>query len=212
MSKHEGLDFNSVDFVDLSLSENVHDPNELVICGSDQVQVQNGNNTIEAKFRNIRISTIKEGKEMLKANFWSQSSTCSEYTSVKHIWLNNKTRGFLAATDQGSLAILAMDFKEIDNEIEVINTHFGGVVDMMVSPCERTLFTTGVDGTIFIFDIKEQLYNRVTKETRPPQIIEVDPQDTKKGTVKDTRQKIMDQDLADIVFVKKNQMDEWKHS
>lgn len=148
----------------------------------------------------------------MKANYWNQSSTCSEYTSVKHIWLNNKTRGYLAATDQGSLAILAMDFKEIDQEIEVINTHFGGVVDMVVSPCERILFTTGQDGTIFIFDIKEQLYNRVTKETRAPQIIEVDPQDTKKGTVKDTRLKIMDPDLADIVFVKKNQMDEWKHS
>lgn len=38
MSKFEGLDFNSVDFVDLSLSENVHDPNELVICGSDLIK------------------------------------------------------------------------------------------------------------------------------------------------------------------------------
>lgn len=34
----------------------------------------------------------------------------------------------------------------------------------------------------------------------------------KKGGTRDNRTKILDPELADIVFVKKDQMEEWKHS
>jgi WD40 repeat protein len=113
MSRYEGLDFFGCDFVNMSLSENQHDPNEIVLCGSDTVSIKNGTSNIEAKFRNIRVVTIKDGKEVIRKNYWHQNSTCSEYTSCKFIWINNKTCGFIGATDTGSLSIIPNDFRDI---------------------------------------------------------------------------------------------------
>jgi hypothetical protein len=81
----------------------------------------------------------------------------------------------------------------------------------MVSPDAKNIFTIGQDGSIFIYEVKEQLFNLKTNELRPSHIVDVDATD-KKGGIKDLRVKIMDPDLADIVFVKVNQMEEWRSS
>ena len=82
---------------------------------------------------------------------------------------------------------------------------------MVVSPDHRTLFTAGGDGTIFIFNISEQLFNTKDLSLRPVINLDYD-QTNEKKIIKDNRSKIVDSELADIVFVKKDQMEEWRQS
>lgn len=82
---------------------------------------------------------------------------------------------------------------------------------MCMSPDNRLLFTAGEDGALFIFSINEQLFNVKDGSLKQSIIFESEAQGDKKAA-KDPRQKIVDPDLADIVFVKKDQMDEWLES
>jgi hypothetical protein len=82
---------------------------------------------------------------------------------------------------------------------------------MVVSPDHRMLFTAGNDGTIFIFNISEQMYNTKDQSLKPVICLDIETQNDKKGN-RDVRSKIVDPELADIVYVKKDQMEEWKSS
>ena len=79
---------------------------------------------------------------------------------------------------------------------------------MVITPDNRTMFTTGTDGTIFIFRISEQMLN--PKDWTFKAVIQSeDTSGGKKEKVKDPRLKVVDDELADIVLVKKDEMDEW---
>ena len=79
---------------------------------------------------------------------------------------------------------------------------------MVITPDNRTLFTTGTDGCIFIYQITEQMLNPKDWSFKP--VIQSDDAQTgKKDKNKDPRLLIVDDGLADIVLVKKNEMDEW---
>jgi len=79
---------------------------------------------------------------------------------------------------------------------------------MVITPDNRTLFTAGTDGSIFIYQITEQMFNPRDGTFKPVAHSE-DTANDKKEKNKDARLKVVDDDLADIVLVKKNEMDEW---
>lgn len=95
------------------------------------------------------------------------------------------------------------------DRIEQTIAHFGPVSHILVSPSNRQLFTAGADGSLFIFDIHEQVFNYKEKTLKAS--IQIDEGD-KKGNmkIKDQRYKIVDPELADIVLVKRNEMVEWQ--
>ena len=71
------------------------------------------------------------------------------------------------------------------------------------------MFSAGQDGSIFIFRITEQIWNKKDGSLKPASMqIEDQPMDNKGN--KDYRLKIVDPELADIVLVKKNEMTEWQ--
>jgi len=79
---------------------------------------------------------------------------------------------------------------------------------MVLTPDNRTLFTAGIDGSIFIYQISEQMLNPRDGTFKPVAHSE-ETQNDKKEKNKDARLKVVDDELADIVLVKKNEMDEW---
>jgi hypothetical protein len=79
---------------------------------------------------------------------------------------------------------------------------------MVITPDNRTLFTAGIDGSIFIYQITEQMLNPRDGTFKPVAHSE-ETQNDKKEKNKDARLKVVDDELADIVLVKKNEMDEW---
>lgn len=121
-SEFEGLDFNSIDFVGLTYSaDTLTESSTIVIAGSDKVQDANR----DFKFRNIRVISIKENKEVIKTNYLSTSGF-GDFTNIKYVWLNNKTSGYLACTDTGQVIIYPFE-KRIENEVEIISAHFSGI-------------------------------------------------------------------------------------
>jgi len=82
---------------------------------------------------------------------------------------------------------------------------------MVVSPDNRMLFTSGSDGAIFVFTISEQIMN-IKDLSLKPSLKQEDTSTDKKAANKDPRLRIVDPDLADIVFVKKDQMEQWQSS
>ena len=78
-----------------------------------------------------------------------------------------------------------------------MNVHAGVVTKVIASPDYRYLFTTGADGSIFIFSLSEQqVVNGVIKQI-----------DDEKA--EDHGSLFVDDALADIVLVKKQEMEEW---
>tara|TARA_B110000285_G_C15132029_1_gene624285 strand:- start:2036 stop:2317 length:282 start_codon:yes stop_codon:yes gene_type:complete len=93
--------------------------------------------------------------------------------------------------------------------VENIISHFGPITHMVITPDNRTLFTAGVDGSIFIYSISEQMLNPRDWSFKPVAHSEENTQNDKKEKNKDPRLKVVDDELAEIVLVKKDEMDEW---
>ena len=120
-----------------------------------------------------------------------------EFTHTKFVHLNAKTQGFLCSTSQGSISILPY---ERPQEINSVSVHYSGINHIVISPDNKTLFTAGQDGSIFIFDILPAIFDMKDHSIKP-QMVEDDG--GKKG-LKDPRAKVVDPELADIVFVKRD--------
>lgn len=147
---------------------------------------------------------IITSKDNLNKNFFAE---VGEYTQVKFVRLNQKVSGLLTGSDQGSITILPLDL--YDRYIEQISVHQGAVNYLTLSPDHRLMFSAGQDGSIFIFRITEQIWNKKDGSLKPASMqIEDQPMDNKGN--KDYRLKIVDPELADIVLVKKNEMTEWQ--
>ena len=99
-SEFEGLDFNGIDVISLSYAEPLVDQTMVAICGSDRVEETNR----EFKFRNLRMLSIKEGKEHVMSNYLSTNGF-GDFTHVRFVWINPKTQGILTSTDTGNICI-----------------------------------------------------------------------------------------------------------
>jgi hypothetical protein len=81
---------------------------------------------------------------------------------------------------------------------------------MAVSPDNMYLFTAGLDGSLFVYNIIEQSMS--LKDPRVfKRVIQADESAAAndKKSQKDVKVKIVDPELADIVLVKRNEMVEW---
>lgn len=80
--------------------------------------------------------------------------------------------------------------------------HSGEVTQVTVSPDAKFIFTTGTDGTVFIFSVHEYLNEH--EHFKPIGMEE------EKIQTEDFTSMIVDKALADIVLVKKTDMEEWR--
>lgn len=76
------------------------------------------------------------------------------------------------------------------------------MTQVLISPDQKYVFTTGADGTVFIFSVTEYLNEH---ELYKPQDMEED-----KMKVQSISTPIVDKGLADIVLVQKADMEEWR--
>lgn len=133
------------------------------------------------------------------------------FTQTKHVNLSAKTQGIVAATNTGNVAIYSINDFNQDKIIKQIGCHFGPVSQMAVSPDNQYLFTAGLDGSLFIYNIGEQLMSLKDPKVFK-RVIQTDESAAAndKKSQKDGKVKIVDPELADIVLVKRNEMVEWQ--
>ena len=82
--------------------------------------------------------------------------------------------------------------------------HAGEVTKIILSPDNRFLFSAGTDGSLFIFQIGEQ---SILTESIKGQVALSTGEEEK---IDEMINSIVDEALADIVLVKKNEMEEWQ--
>lgn len=83
--------------------------------------------------------------------------------------------------------------------LDNINAHAGKVTKIIVSPDYRYVFSTGSDGTLFIFKLEE--YSETGIKTTSLGLDDDKPEDNQSS--------IVDEALADIVLVRRTEMEEW---
>ena len=120
--------------------------------------------------------------------------------------------GFASGTDEGQIQVLLQPY--IESGISKILTHKGAVTRVMTTLDSKVLFSAGEDGTLFIYHISEEkvptqaelnsmepIARSLANQTFKTTVVEVDAGELSK--------QIMDPDLANIVLVKQDEMEEW---
>jgi len=90
----------------------------------------------------------------------------------------------------------------LQDAFEEFFAHSGEVTQIMVSPDSKFVFSTGVDGTVFVFSVHEYLNEH--ENFKPLEI------EDEKIQAEDFTSMIVDKALADIVLVKKADMEDWR--
>lgn len=85
------------------------------------------------------------------------------FTQVKHINVSPKTHGIVATSNTGNVAIYSINDVNHDKVIKQMGCHFGPVSQMAVSPDNMYLFTAGLDGALFVYNIIEQQMSLANK-------------------------------------------------
>ena len=168
---------------------------------------------MSAKYTHVKTIQLFNAKgEARRCSYSEGLDALGHYSQVKFVNLNAKTQGLIAATsDQvGSLAVYSTS--NYEKIVEQVSAHLGQITQMALSPDNRHAFTAGDDGSIFIFDIGEQLVNIKDRSLRPYVHIEESANQDKKAstTGKDPRLKIVDSELAEIVLVRRDEMAQWQ--
>lgn len=125
-----------------------------------------------------------------------------KFTQIAYVKTNkSKISGLITGSDKGNLYIFPFPF--YDRILDSISAHAGEVTKIILSPDNRYLFSTGSDGSIFMFQISEQLI--ATESLKGSLSL---PNEEEK--LDDMVNSIVDEALADIVLVKKHEMEEWQ--
>jgi WD40 repeat protein len=107
--------------------------------------------------------------------------------------------GIVVGSDKGSISIFSYPFTK--QVLDSVTAHSSEVSRMIISPDNQYLFTAGVDGTLFTFKITEQTLQ--SDGSTKSSLLEEDKYE-------EVTNSIVDEALADIVLVKKNEMEEWQ--
>lgn len=161
----------------------------------------------DTRYTTLKVLKVISSRGEEKRAYYSEGmDAIGNFTQVKYVNLNQRTQGYLAATaDQaGSLAVFSNG--GYDKVVEHISAHQGPITHLAISPDNKTVFSTGEDGSIFIFEVTEQALNPKDGSTKPITVQE----DTGEKKVRDPRLKFMDPELAEIVLVKRDEMEEWQ--
>ena len=140
-----------------------------------------------------------------------------KYTQIRYIKtqsppLGSKVKtvtGLIGGTDKGCLQIFAYPFAVeaplTSPLLEQLSVHAGEVNKIVISPDQKFLFSVGSDGSLFIFSISEQqiLFDKNGQ-------LQTTHVDTEARIQEDSVVTVVDQALADIVLVKKQEMEEWR--
>jgi hypothetical protein len=97
----------------------------------------------------------------------------------------------IAGTKRGNINILSSTYETVEDTV----AHLGSVTQVRSSPDGRYLFSAGEDGTIFIYTVVE-----------PTDFTLMD----REMEAKDDQVTQIDEQLADIVLIKKTELDEFK--
>ncbi len=130
--------------------------------------------------------------------------------------------GLIGGTDKGSLHLFTYPFNlDIGNGVQLasplldqITAHAGEVTKIMLSPDNRYLFSAGSDGTLFIFSVTEapimfdkngMLLNSFGDDLDKTALL-----DDLGAAATTGGPQVVDEALADIVLVRKQEMEEWR--
>lgn len=187
------MEYRSVDFVQHSTDNCL-----LVVSGSDNYK------------GNLRIVNTSDKNE---TNFYLEDTKLTQVSFIKTN--KSKVTGIVTGTDKGNLLIFAYPF--YDRILDQISAHQGEVTKIIISPDNRFLFSAGSDGTLFIYQIGEQnmiLENMMMSAggVKNNQLMQqmLDDNMSSQQQLDDMVNSIVDEALADIVLVKKDEMEKWQ--
>lgn len=117
--------------------------------------------------------------------------------------------GLIGGTDKGCLQIFAYPFTVeaplTSPLLEQLSVHAGEVKKIVISPDQKFLFSVGSDGSLFVFSISEQQIQFDKNGQLHSSLADPDAR-----LADDSALSVVDQALADIVLVKKQEMEEWR--
>lgn len=162
-------------------------------------------NTIEDELRVILLggdglrSAVKvlSRKDEIFQNYYGSDA---KITAGDLVWTPNKINNLVIGTDKGLIKVYNMPLYH--TEYDEFTAHYGEITQVVVSPDAKYIFTAGNDGCIFVFSITEYLNEH---ELFKPIGLEEE-----KVQNEDFTSMIVDEALADIVLVKRAEMEEWR--
>lgn len=129
------------------------------------------------------------------------------------------TTGLIGGTDKGSLHLFTYPFNlDLGNGMQLgsplldqLTAHAGEVTKILLSPDNRYLFSAGTDGTLFIFQLTDTpiQFDKNGMLLSIP-LNESDPSDEFGAGATTGGPLVVDEALADIVLVRKQEMEEWR--
>ena len=137
---------------------------------------------------------LVNARDHLVASFAQEEGRYSQVAFVKTN--RSKVTGLVVGSDKGALSVFAYPF--VPRALDVVSAHAGEVTRLALSADGRFLFSAGADGSVFVFSLGEQSL----QEVRQAQLGDEDKLDDGAGGV-------VDEALADVVLVKKPEMEEW---
>jgi hypothetical protein len=128
--------------------------------------------------------------------------------------------GLIGGTDKGSLHVFTYPFNlDLGNGthlasplLDQITAHAGEVTKILLSPDSKYLFSAGTDGTLFIFSVTEApiMFDKNGQLTTSNAGDDLDKLEDLAGASNGGGPQIVDEALADIVLVRKQEMEEWR--
>ncbi len=132
---------------------------------------------------------VISGREEVKQNFFGKETKCTHHSFIETIC---GIQNLIVGTEKGNIKVY--NYPLISKNFEEFNAHHGEVTQVVVSPDSKYVFTTGTDGTIFVYSVTE--YLNETEIYKPTALEE------KKMLDKEFKNLIVDEGLADVVLIK----------
>lgn len=136
---------------------------------------------------------IIDDKEMVRQNYHGREIKTTELAVIEG---TNMFKNIIAGTERGNMKVYGLPLAS--KQFDEFPAHFGEVAQIMVSPDSRFVFSAGDDGNIFIYSVTE-----FQNET---EVFKVDDQKKAETQYKDM---IVDEGLADIVLIARDEMENW---
>ena len=153
----------------------------------------------------------KENKVVRHQNYIHDQGVLTSTAYLKLPRGNRQTAGFASGTDEGQIQVLLHPYSE--GGISRLLTHKGAVTRVMTTLDSKVLFSAGEDGTLFIYHVSEEKV-LTPAEMNAQENLRTLANQTFRATVVEPEagelsKQIMDPELANIVLVKQDEMEEW---
>ncbi len=144
-----------------------------------------------------------------------QAIDARKFTDVAHMKsFTNGIENLIVGTDRGQIKVFGMPpYLQGDLLFDSFNAHLGETVKILASPDGRFVFSCGGDGTVFVYSVTEYANeNSILKQEVTVSSIKEEQQrlEGSSAVVHSQLHMVVDEQLAQIVLVRKAVMELWR--